>query len=404
MTCKLTRRELLTHGLGTAGWLSAGGLKTVRAADTGPAGRQLPDRSGEAPSLPVAITRCESYEPQLVRRRLDKAIELVGGIGKLVQNKTVTIKLNLTGGARQLGGLPAHRTYHVHPNMVAALCAVLQDAGAKRMVLVESQYTRKAIEEVLTAAGWDVKAIQSAGGHKVSFEDTRSRGHWAKYSRLEVPWGGFIFPAFDVNPCYEKTDVFISLAKMKDHANAGITLGVKNLFGIAPTSLYGDDAPNENSISNRGAVFHKGSRAVPAGVPAEIDHGLPKHWSNRVPRITADTFGARPVDLTLIDGVQTNRGGEGPWIKGAEPIQPKLLVVGRNAVCTDAVSAAVMGYDPDADHKTFPFQGENHLKLLASVGVGTNDLQRIEVRGLPVEEAVHPFNPKRLTVGVPLFS
>jgi uncharacterized protein (DUF362 family) len=394
----------LTHTLGTAAWISTGGLKTAWAEETERGRPQRPDRSGEAPSVPVAIGRCESYEPQLVRRRLDEAIGLLGGLGKLVQNKTVTIKLNLTGGAHQLGGLPAHRTYHVHPNLVAALCALLHDAGAKRMVVVESQYTRKAPEEVLTAAGWDVKAIQSAGGQKVSFEDTRSRGNWAKYSRLEVPWGGFIFPAFDVNPCYDKTDVFISLAKMKDHANAGITLGVKNLFGIAPTSLYGDDAPNEDSVSNRGATFHQGSRAVPDGVPKELDHGLPKHWSCRVPRITADTFGARPVDLTLIDGVETNRGGEGPWIKGVQPVQPKLLLLGRNAVCTDAVAAAVMGYDPTADHKTFPFMGENHLKLLASVGVGTNDPERIEVRGLAVKEALYPFNPKRLEVGVPLFS
>lgn len=106
--------------------------------------------------------------------------------------------------------------------------------------------------------------------------------------------------------------------------------------------------------------------------------------------------------IDLIDGIETNRGGEGAWIPGVEPIRPKLLVVGRNAVCTDAVCAAVMGYDPQADHKQFPpFQGENHLKLLASVGVGTNDVGRIEVLGLPVPKALHPFNPRRLPVPLP---
>jgi hypothetical protein len=44
------------------------------------------------------------------------------------------------------------------------------------------------------------------------------------------------------------------------------------------------------------------------------------------------------------------------------------------------------------------------LKLLASVGVGTHDVERIEVAGLPLEEAVHPFNPRRLPVGKPIFS
>jgi uncharacterized protein (DUF362 family) len=146
-----------------------------------------------------------------------------------------------------------------------------------------------------------------------------------------------------------------------------------------------------------------GEKRVPAGVPAELDHGLTNAWSSRVPRITVDTMGARPVDLTVIDGVETNRGGEGPWIKGVQPLQPKLLVTGRNVVCTDAVGAAVMGYDPAAEHNEFPFMAENHLKLAASTGIGSIDLDRIEVRGLPVEEAVYRFNPRGLKVGEPIF-
>ena len=48
-----------------------------------------------------------------------------------------------------------------------------------------------------------------------------------------------------------------------------------------------------------------------------------------MPRATADLFGARPVDLCLVDGIETNRGGEGPWIQGVEPIKPSLLFAGR---------------------------------------------------------------------------
>ncbi len=405
MTLRVSRREVLRHGLGAAGLLAGGGLSATLAAEQAAGKRRLPDRSKDAPSLPVAIRRCESYEPKLLRRQVDQALDQIGGIDKLVRGKTVTIKLNLTGGPqRKLGGLPSYRTYHVHPNLVAALCAAVHDAGARRIVIVESQYSLESPEKVLSDGGWDILAIKSAGGHQVSFEDTRNRGRWPAYSTMKVAWGGFIFPAFELNQCYEKTDVFISLGKMKDHANAGITLAVKNLFGIAPTALYGDGAPNENSISARGAIFHRGGTKVPDGVPEEVDHGLPNHWSVRVPRITADTLGARPVDLAVVDGIESNRGGEGPWIKGAQPIQPHLLLAGRNAVCTDAVSAAAMGYDPQAAHKEFPFMGENHLQLLASVGVGTNDVKQIEVVGLPLQEAVHPFNPRRLTVGVPIFS
>jgi hypothetical protein len=100
------------------------------------------------------------------------------------------------------------------------------------------------------------------------------------------------------------------------------------------------------------------------------------------------------VDLAVIDGIDTIRGGEGYWNAGVEAISPKLLLVGRNAVCTDAVCTAVMGYDPTANHKQPPFPGENYLRLLADAGVGTNDVRRIEVRGLPLKDALCPFARK----------
>jgi hypothetical protein len=262
----------------------------------------------------------------------------------------------------------------------------------------------------MAAGDWDIARINSAGGGKVTWEDTRNQGVWKGYSRLPVPWGGYLYPAFDLNSRYEKTDVFVSLAKLKDHANAGVTMSVKNLFGIAPTSIYGDNydgagkpAVDETCVSARGDTLHKGARQPPAGVPQEIDPASPRHWSHRVPRATADLFGARPVDLCLVDGIETNRGGEGPWIQGVQPIKPDLLFAGLNGVCTDAVCTAAMGYNPEADHKQFPFMGDNHLALLADKGVGTNVVNQIEVRGLPLAEAIYPFNPRRLEVGEPIF-
>ena len=141
----------------------------------------------------------------------------------------------------------------------------------------------------------------------------------------------------------------------------------------------------------------------PAGVPQELDPESSREWSHRVPRITADLYGARQPDLVLVDGILTNRGGEGPWIQGSEPITPHLLFAGRNGVCTDAICTAAMGYDPLADHQQFPFMGDNHLRLLAEKGIGTIDPTAIEVCGLALADALCPFNPKKLKVGVPLF-
>lgn len=397
----LSRRALLGVGAGAAGGWLAGSWRTCRAAGHA-SGRVFPDRSKDAPTAPVGIRRCPSYEPATVRAALESTLRLVCDLPKLVAGKSVAVKMNLTGGPGKLAGLPAQQTYHVHPKLVAALCGVLHDAGARRIVLLESQYSNKRPEDVLGPAGWDISAIKSAGGQTVTFEDTRNRGRWPKYSRLPVPWGGYMYPAFDLNQSYEKNDVFISLAKLKDHATAGVTMAVKNLFGIPPTSLYGATSPDENCLSARMEVLHFASHRVPDGVPGEVQHGGPDDPVYRVPRITADLMGARPIDLAIVDGVQSNRGGEGPWVVGVEALQPRLLLAGCNAVCTDAVCTAVMGYDPQSPHYSFPFPGDNHLRLLAQVGVGTNDPRRIEVRGLSVAEARFPFNPRRLPFNEPL--
>jgi uncharacterized protein (DUF362 family) len=386
-----TRRELLARGAGALGLWAVGGWRTLLLASEAPPPAHLPGRAKLAPSLPVAIQRCESYEPVLVRQRLDATLDAIGGIGRLVQGKTVTLKINMTGPAQKACGLPASETYHIHPHVVAALCAALDRAGARRIAIVEGWYHHEPAETVLAKAGWDLKAIQAAGGHKVVFENTKNRGSWGGYSRVKVPWGGYLFPAFDLNGWYDKTDVFVSLGKMKDHSTAGVTMTVKNCFGITPTALYGDDAPNEDSVQARVAPLHENKRALPAGVPAQLGANPPNDPVVRVPRIVADLLGARPVDLAVIDGVSTIRNGEGFWNDGIEALSPKLLFAGRNAVCTDAVCAAAMGYDPTTGHGKFPFQGENHLLWAAEAGLGTNDARRIEVAGVSVRDALCRF-------------
>jgi uncharacterized protein (DUF362 family) len=395
-----TRRDLLVRGLGAAGYLACGfpGCATRTPAEpaggTEPAPAPADGAPRPLPTAPVAIQRCESYEPRLVRERLDKVLDGIGGIGGLVRGKTVTVKLNLTGHIDDCCGKPAHRSYHTHPNVVAALCAALADAGAARILLAESFYYREPVEQVLKENGWDPAAIASAGAQKVAFVNTRNRGTHAAYARLRVAGGGRVYPAFDVHPAYEKTDVFVSLPKLKENQASGVTLSAKNLIGVLPLSLYGNDAPDEDALEHRGRVVHEGGAVLPDGVPAEKKWERPRGmqtWQYRVPRVVTDIVGARPIDLAVIEGVESIAGGEGPWNWGIRAVEPKLLLAGRNPVCTDAVAAAVMGYDPTAKHGESHFPGENHLRLLAEAGVGTNDPSRIDVRGLDIKAARFPF-------------
>ena len=396
MRHEITRRDLVKHALGTVGLATGIQLMAGRSPGSARAASSPVERPAKAPSSPVAIQRCESFEPQVFRKRLDGALDLIGGIGSLVRGKTVTVKINLTGMSWEpCCGLPAQETYITHPSTLAALCAALDDAGARRIIVIENYYRAEPPEKILAAAGWDIAALQSAGGHKVAFEDVRNRGPWPAYSRFKVPWGGFIYPAFDLNQRFEKTDVLLSLSKLKQHACAGVTMTIKNMFGNTPCALYGNEAPNENALVHRTSMFHSGRKRPPAGVPDELTHGLPNTAEVRVPRIVADVYGARPVDLTIVDGVRTLAGGEGSWNRGIRMVEPKVLLAGRNGVCTDAVCTAVMGFDPQAPDAKPPFPGHNYLNLLASVGMGTNDLRRIEILGLPLKEAVYPFSPPR---------
>jgi uncharacterized protein (DUF362 family) len=398
MSCHLDRRECLRRALGVAGLLAGSGLTSALGVEGKKVAESKADLSDKAPSAPVAIQRCESFEPKLVRRKTETALDLIGGIDRLVRNKTVAVKVNLTGMEwKPFAGMPAYESYQTHPHTLGALCAILNDAGARRIVIVENLYWSDPFEKIMIDLGWDISAIQSAGGHKVTFEDTRNKGTFPGYSRFKVPWGGFIYPAFDLNQRFEKTDVLVSLSKLKQHSCAGVTMTVKNMFGATPCSLYGNDAPGENALTHRTKMFHSGKTQPPAGVPQELDHGLERHWKYRIPRITADIYGARPVDLTVIDGIRTISGGEGYWNRGVALEEPKVLLAGRNGVCADAVGTAVMGFNPQADHMEHPFRGENHLRLLASRGVGTNDPSRIDVVGLPLEKALHPFDKKTTT-------
>jgi uncharacterized protein (DUF362 family) len=349
------------------------------------------ERVPRKPASPVTIGRCRSYQPDALVQQLATMMDQLGGLTRLVGGKTVAVKVNLTGDVRQgVLGLPAGRTYHVHRNVVLATATLLDRAGARRIRFLEGTYQNGPIEDYLQAAGWDLKALAALKA-KVDYEDTHNLGSGKRYYEVKVPWGGSLYPAYLLNQSYVDCDVYVSLAKLKNHATAGVTLSMKNNFGITPTALYSHRTRNEKSTSARVEVFHKGAERPPDGVPQELDPRSPRKPTYRVPRHTVDAVGIRPIDLAIIDGIETVSGGEGPWLKLAAQ-KPDLLLAGRNGVCTDAVATVVMGYDPMAKSATGPFPGDNHLALAAALGLGTNDVKEIEVRGLSMKEALHPFS------------
>jgi uncharacterized protein (DUF362 family) len=372
---RLSRRELLVAG--SAASVSLPSL--VKAA--------------VAPASRVALVRCRSYSD--FSAQLGSAFDHIGGIKQLVSGKTVALKLNLTGNPKNFPLTP-DLPYRTDGGTVATVVHAFAQAGAKRVRLIESFFPARQDPALWARYGLDVNAINNLGT-TVEWENVQNLGNYKQYVRLKVPWGGNLYPAYTINKAYTECDVYASLSKLKNHWIAGVTMSMKNNFGNTPCSLYGSDcgaSGNEDPTKERGDVLHAGTTKAPAGVDAELHPDSPRDPGYRVPRILVDQVGIRPIDLAIVDGVETVRGGEGPWLRGLERISPGVILVGRNPVCTDAVGMGVMGYDTQAERGASCFiRGDNSLKLAEAVGIGSADLKRIEVAGLSLAEARVDFGP-----------
>jgi hypothetical protein len=275
----------------------------------------------------------------------------------------------------------------------------MNQAGARRVRILESPWsTAEPVEETMYAANWDPSILFNAGG-RVEMENTNFLGQGKRYHKFTPPNGGYMFKEYWLNHSYEDCDVIVSCAKLKEHITAGVTISMKNCFGITPCTIYGDGAPvDEASLvpkGGRSAVIHNGHRA-PAKVAPGENPGTPRDSGARVPRVVADLIAARPIHLAIVDGIETMTAGEGPWCPGVMHVKPNILIAGLNPVCTDAVGTALMGYDPMAERGTPPFQtSDNTMKLAEGHGVGTRDLSRIEVIGTPIAEARMEFQKFR---------
>jgi len=368
----VSRRDFLRlAGLITAGLLSpACQAPTPEAAPptlpaTAPA--TAPPTQPTAPAAAVAIGQTPAYEREAVRRQVAELIEQLGGLGDVVRpGDSVAIKTNLTGGVGNVvRGVEPVDSFVTHPEVVRALVEEVQAAGASEVHIVEAVYQWESYTQ------WGYADLAADLG--VSLVDLNDFKPGPDFIEGLVGEGSLIYPSFIFNPILAQVDVFMSVSKMKHHYEAGVTHTMKNLFGLVPYRFY---------RQNQSDAYRSGF------------HGAPDETRSRIPRIIVDLNRARPIHFSLVDGIKTVEGGEGPWIETCRPIEPGVLIAGKNCVATDAVATAVMGHDPAADYPHSPFlRGENHLNLAAAAGLGPNRLDEIEVRGVPIETARVQFQP-----------
>lgn len=325
--------------------------------------------SPSAPPQPtVAIGKVRDYDRAAVETQIQALIDQLGGLGDVVKpGDSVAIKTNLTGGtsSARLPGLSAEESFVTHPEVVRALIKQVKAAGAKQIFIVEAVYEWASYTE------WGYEEI--AGDLGVTLIDLNKAKPYADFAEKAVGPASFIYDSFIFNSLLSDVDVFMSVSKMKNHYLAGVTHTLKNLYGLVPYRFY-----RLNNQDRYRSGFH----------------GTETQTKERLPRIIVDINRARPIHFSLIDGIKTAQGGEGPWIESLAPIQPGLLIAGKNPVATDAVATALMGHDPTGDYPDSPFvRCDNHLNLAAQAGLGTNRLEEITVLGAQIDEVLTPFVP-----------
>ena len=173
-----------------------------------------------------------------------------------------------------------------------------------------------------------------------------------------VPGGGQIQRFIQLRQEIAEADAVVSVAKLKCHQTAGVTLSTKNLFGLVPVSRYG------SSIRD---YLHQNPF--------------------RLMRFFVDLAAVLRPDLAVIDGmVGANYTMEG------DGYEAEVVLAGHDHVATDAVATRVMGFDPTANFPDAPFESaENHIRLCAEAGLGVIDPKNIEVMGPAPETFGYQF-------------
>lgn len=354
----ITRRNFLQ----TVGLVGAGAL----AAACQPAGSG--STTNGVTKATVAIAKANSYDRALIRKQVEAMLDGIGGLKDvLAHGNRVAIKTNLTGGTstKALPGISEIESYLTHPEVVRAVVELLRDAGAKDIFIVEAVYE---------PASWDAYGYtEMAKSVNATLVDLTEFAPYKGFADTKSTTNPFVYENFKFNPILNEIDAFVSISKMKCHNLAGVTHTMKNLFGLVPYRFYtltsGDKYRSEF-------------------------HGAAEVTRTRLPRVIMDLNHARKVNLSIIDGVFTTEGGEGPWITALTPLKANLLFAGKDPVATDSVATAAMGFDPNADYPNAPFlHADNHIKIAASLGLGTNKLDEIKVVGASLKEVTKQFKP-----------
>jgi uncharacterized protein (DUF362 family) len=279
----------------------------------------------------VFVGRADSYETDLTRVVRDGLAAL--GLGpRRLKRTSILLKPNLVE--------PSQDSPHIntHPALVRAVAEVFRSWDVREVLVAEGQGHCRDSDFVLEQSGLgrilDEDNIEYVDLNHDDIYGVQNRHGYMNVDRLWLP------------SSLKRADLIVSMPKLKTHHIAGVTLSMKNLFGVLPGVCY--------------------------GWPKNVLHFAGIHQS-----ILDITAAVRP-HLSIVDGI-VGMEGDGP-IMGT-PRHCGRLIFGTNLPAVDATSARLMGIDP----WRIPYLA------VASGVLGPIAESHIMQRGEPISGSSQPF-------------
>jgi uncharacterized protein (DUF362 family) len=245
------------------------------------------------PPSRVAIRRALGYKLDLAPMLHETLVEF----DLPVRSKTVLLKPNLVGSDPLC-------TTNTHPAVIAAARESFLRLGASEVLIGDGPALDRDTHAVIESIGLrEYAGPLSRIFVDLNVDDVERVALKTRASRLKELY---------LPRTVRRADFIVSLAKLKTHHWAGVTLSLKNMFGIVPGAVY--------------------------GWPKNI-----LHWAG-IERAILDINAAARPDFAIVDGI-VGMEGNGP-IQGA-PRACGVLILGDDPVAVDSTCARVMGLLPE---------------------------------------------------------
>ena len=292
-----------------------------------------------SPAYSVRAVHCDHRaDAEGVYQALSRATApLIKAWARLESASRIAIKFNQGWPPDEMRYFEGQYQEHVSEHVARATLRLLRERTSAELICGEISVFKKDRDP---DPGPTINLLPLLNEFGVRFVD----GNLPPHKVYAVPGGGQMFRQYLLPAELVEADAFVSLQKMKNHGFMGVTLCLKNLFGLVPQGPYG-----------RARQYY--------------------HHLVRMPYMLADLGRLFRPALNVVDGLVAQSRRE--W--GGDPHVADCLVAGDHVVATDACATHLMGHDPAADWPVQPFlRDRNALLVAAEGGNGTVDLREID--------------------------